>query len=131
MPRRNPRPNSKEVDATKKVVAELYESSRTIIQEFVDDGLVGGFRDIPMNVWYNALSSICALALRTPAIKGNERLQEAVVYQVMLMVIKNDLPVDDDVRATVLAVYERIAPTAIDVLIPGEGDCSCCAPFCG
>lgn len=129
MPRRDPRPNFTEVDATKKVVAELYESSRTAIKEFVDDGLVDGFKDIPMNVWYNALSSICALALRAPAIKGNERLQEAVVYQVMLMVIKHDLPVDDDVRATVLAVYESIAPTAIDVLIPGEGDCACCGPF--
>ena len=107
-------------------MTQLYENSRAVIKEFVDDGIVSGFADIPMNVWYNALSSICALALRIPSIQGNERLQEAIVYQVMLMIIENDLPVEEDVRRVVLAVYERIAPTAIAILLPGDGDCCGC-----
>ena len=129
MPRRDPRPTNREIADTKQVVDKLYKSSRTIIKEFVDDGLISGFRDIPMNVWYNALSSFCALAMRVPEIKNQERLQEAVVYQVMRLVILHDLPVDEDVRNIVLAVYERIAPTAIDILIPGEGDACCCCGF--
>lgn len=130
MPRRDPRPTDKEVANTKEVVAQLYRSCRTIIKEFVDDGLVSGFLDIPMNVWYNALSSVCALAMRVPEIRGQERLQEAVVYQVMRLIIIHDLPVNEDTRRTVLAVYERVAPTVIDVLIPGEGDCGCCGLLC-
>ena len=126
MPRRVPRPTKREITDTKQVVDDLYKNSRAIIKEFVDDGVVSGFRDIPMNVWYNALSSVCALAMRVPAIKNQERLQEAVVYQVMRLVILHDLPVDEEVRNIVLAVYERIAPTAIDILIPGEGDACCC-----
>ena len=126
MPKRNKRPSRHEDAATKELETQLYENSRAVIKEFVDDGIVSGFADIPMNVWYNALSSICALALRIPSIQGNERLQEAIVYQVMLMIIENDLPVEEDVRRAVLAVYERIAPTAIDILIPGDGDCCGC-----
>ena len=110
---------------TKAAVKDIYKNCRTIIVEFVEDGVVVGFRDIPIHVWYNALSAICALALRAPEIKGDERLQEAVVYQVMLMVIRHDLPIDDDAKKTVEGVYARVAPTIIDVLIPGKRGCGC------
>lgn len=114
----------------KRYVSQLYDSSRSIIKEFVEDGLLSGFKDIPMNVWYNALSSICALAFRIPEISGNEKLQEAIVYQVMLKVLQNDIPIDnEDTIATVIMVYKRVAPTVIDVLIPGKDDC--CAGCCG
>ena len=109
---------------TKAIVTKLYESSRVIVEEFLQDGLREGFNDIPTHIWYNALSSICSLAFRIPEITKNERLQEAVVYQVMLMVIQNDVPVDTATKDAILAAYTNIGPMIIDALIPGEkGHC--------
>ena len=110
----------------KQIVSALYTNCRVIIQEFVEDGRISGFTDIKINVWYNALSSICAIAMRVPEIKDNERLQEAVVYQVMRLILQRDIPIDDGARRTVIEIYDRIAPTIIDILIPGERTCGCC-----
>jgi len=111
------------------LIDRIYSSSKIIITEFVEDGVVSGFKDIPMIVWYNALSSLCALALRIPEIKGNEKLQEKVVYETMLRVLQNDVPLDNKQRTTALNIYKRVAPTVIDVLIPGKDDLTCCGCF--
>ena len=117
-------------DEIKTLVEKLYSNSRTIIEEFLEDGLVSGFKDIPMVVWYNVLSSLCALVMRMTDILGNEKLQEAVVYQTMLMILSNDIPLEKNQRNTAIAVYKRVAPTVIDVLIPGTDDCLYKACFC-
>jgi hypothetical protein len=119
----------------KALVEKLYSNSRNIIQEFLEDGLVSGFKDIPMVVWFNVLSSLCALAMRMIDILGNEKLQEAVVYQTMLMILSNDVPLEQDQRSMAISVYKRVAPTVIDILIPGKDDClykvCCCLPKLG
>ena len=106
------------LDAT---VTTVYDSCRSIIAEFVEDGGLGGFADIPMNVWYNALSSICALVMRMPELRSSERMQERVVFLVMLRIIQRDLPVSDATRATVEGIYRGVAPPIIDAIIPGQG----------
>jgi len=111
------------------LVNRIYTNSRLIITEFIEDGVVNGFKDIPMIVWYNALSSLSALALRIPEIKGNEKLQEKVVYQTMLRVLRDDVPLENEQRETALSVYKNVAPTVIDVLIPGKNDLTCCGCF--
>jgi len=116
-------------EVIQEIVQTLYNNSKLIITEFVEDGVESGFKDIPMIVWYNALSSLCALALRLPQIKGNEKLQEAVVYKTMLMVLTKDVPMDDGQREAALTIYKGLAPTVIDVLIPGKDDCKCCGCF--
>jgi hypothetical protein len=105
-----------DIDTT---VTRVYDSCRTIISEFVADGGVGGFTDIPMNVWYNALTSICALVMRMPALRRSERLQERVVFLVMLRIVQRDLPVSDDTRRTIEGIYRGVAPPIIDAIIPG------------
>ena len=111
------------------IIDRIYTNSRLIITEFVEDGAESGFKKIPMIVWYNALSSLCALALRLPEIKDNERLQEAVVYKTMLRVLNEDVPMADEQRDAALIIYKGLAPTVIDVLIPGKDDCKCCGCF--
>ena len=111
------------------IVDRIYTNSRLIITEFVEDGAESGFKKIPMIVWYNALSSLCALALRLPEIKDNERLQEAVVYKTMLRVLNEDVPMADEQRDAALIIYKGLAPTVIDVLIPGKDDYKCCGCF--
>ena len=102
------------------IIKKLYDNSRTIIKEFVDDGLEAGFDNISMIAWYNAISSLCALALRLPEIKNDEKLAEQVVYDTMLIILKNDVPMGDDQKSLILKTYKNIAPTIIDVLIPGS-----------
>ncbi len=109
------------------IVQKLYTSSKTITKEFIEDGVALGFKDIPMIVWYNAISSICALALRMPYIAGNEKLQEDIVYKTMLLILTNDVPIEKSQRDGVIAIYKSIAPTIIDVLIPGKDGYKC---FC-
>lgn len=128
MPRKL-RHKKEDADAVKAHVRDVYEGARGVIQEFVDDGSASKFLEIPMNVWFNLLSSVCALVLRLDDIKGQEKLQEAVVYEVVLCIIANDLPVDDGTRETVVGVYKKVAPTVIDYLIPGEHGCGC-LPCC-
>ena len=111
------------------IVDKLYTNSKLIIAEFVEDGVESGFKDIPMIVWYNALSSLCALALRVPEIKENEKLQEAVVYKTMLRMLSEDVPMEDGQRDAAVIIYKGLAPTVIDVLIPGKDDCKCCGCF--
>ena len=111
------------------IVEKLYTNSKLIIAEFVEDGVESGFKNIPMIVWYNALSSLCALALRVPKIKENEKLQEAVVYKTMLRVLSEDVPMEDGQRDAALTIYQTMAPTVIDVLIPGKGDSAYCGCF--
>ena len=102
------------------IVKKLYENSLTIIKEFIDGGMEDGFDDISLVVWYNAISSLCALALRLPEIKNKEKLAEQVVYDTMLIILKNDVPMSEDQKSLVLKTYKNIAPTIIDVLIPGS-----------
>lgn len=105
--------------STNVIVKKLYENSRIIIKEFVEDGKEAGF-EVSMIVWYNAISSLCALALRLPEIKDDEKLAEQVVYDTMLMILENDVPMSEDQKSLVLKTYKNIAPTIIDVLIPGS-----------
>jgi hypothetical protein len=116
-------------EVIQEIAQTLYSNCRLIITEFVEDGVESGFKDIPMIVWYNALSSLCALALRLPQVKGNEMLQEAVVYKTMLMVLTKDVPMDDGQREAALTIYEGLASSVIDVLIPGKDDCNYCGCF--
>ena len=117
-------------DKINTLVNRIYSNGKVIITEFIEDGVVTGFKDIPMIVWYNALSSLCALALRIPEIKDNEKLQEKVVYKTMLRVLQEDVPLKDNQRKTALSLYKSMAPTVIDVLIPGKNDMCCgCLPF--
>lgn len=116
-------------ELVQEIVDKLYTNSKLIITEFLEDGVESGFKDIPMIVWYNALSSLCALALRIPEIKQNEKLQEAVVYKTMLRVLSDDVPMEDGQRDAALTIYKGLAPTVIDVLIPGKDDCKCCGCF--
>ena len=116
-------------ERVQEIVDKLYTNSKLIITEFLEDGVESGFKDIPMIVWYNALSSLCALALRIPEIKQNEKLQEAVVYKTMLRVLSDDVPMEDGQRDAALTIYKGLAPTVIDVLIPGKDDCKCCGCF--
>jgi hypothetical protein len=129
------RNTEEQIKALEALVEKLYSNSRNIIQEFLEDGLVSGFKDIPMVVWFNVLSSLCALAMRMIDILGNEKLQEAVVYQTMLMILSNDVPLEQDQRSMAISVYKRVAPTVIDILIPGKDDClykvCCCLPKLG
>lgn len=111
------------------IVDRIYTNGRLIITEFVEDGAKSGFKKIPIIVWYNALSSLCALALRLPEIKDNERLQEVVVYKTMLKVLNEDVPMADEQRDTAIIIYKGLAPTVIDVLIPGKDDYKCCGCF--
>ena len=110
------------------IVKKLYENSGTIIKEFVDDGMEDGFDNISMIMWYNAISSLCALVRRFPEIKGKEKLAEKVVYDTMLMILKNDIPMDKDHHMLALKAYKSLAPTVIDVLIPGSMPKCCCFP---
>lgn len=119
-----------DAEKVKEHVEAVYKNARFVITEFVEDCAVSTFLDVPMNVWYNLLSSLSAMVLRIGDIKDSERLQEAVVYQVGYLIVCNDLPVDDDARKTVVKVYEAVAPTAIDILIPGEGGHCGCLPCC-
>ncbi len=111
------------------IIDEIYNNSNRIIIEFLEDGVVSGFKNIPIIVWYNIISSFCALTLRVPEIKNNEKLQERVVYEIMLKVICNHVPFENGKRDTVLYLYVNIAPTVMDVLIPGKDDCKCCCCF--
>ena len=91
------------------IVKKLYENSSIIIKEFVDDGLENGFDDISMVVWYNTLSSLCALSYRLPEIKGNEKLSE-------------------NQKRMALKTYKSVGPTIIDIMIPGSIPNCCCFP---
>jgi len=102
------------------IVKKLYENSSSIIKEFVDDGKEEGFDNISMIVWYNTISSLCALAKRLPEIKDKEKLAEQVVYDTMLIILKNDVPMSEDQKSLVLKSYKSLAPTIIDVMIPGS-----------
>lgn len=130
MPRQHLSSTAVCTDRIKKIVTDVHKSCKPIIKEFVEDGVVDSFKSIPAHVWYNAISSICALVIRVGEIKGNEVMQEAVVYQTMLLILREDLPIDEGTKRTLISVYETVAPTVIDVLIPGEDDLlgCCCIP---
>ena len=123
------RPEPTFEDIVEDLVNKLCNNSKTIIAEFVEDGAKSEFEDIPMLVWYNALSSLCALASRLNEIKESERLQEAVVYKTMLMILTNNIDMNHVRRETVINLYKKLAPTVIDILIPGKDEhCRCCIP---
>ena len=122
---------SKVVDTAQveKYVGAIYDNSRHIIKEFIEDGLVEGFTDIRPQVWINMISSICGLAFKIPEIRGNEKLQEAIVYKVGERIIKHDVP--EEYRKHVYKYYVSYSPSVIDWLIPNpNGPCGGCFPCC-
>jgi len=119
--------NSKVIasEQVQKYVGEIYDSSRHIIKEFIDDGILEGFTNIRPQVWVNMLSSVCGLAFKIPEIRGNEKLQEAIVYKVGERIIANDIPAD--YREDVLKYYKGYGRSVIDFLIPNpDAPCGCC-----
>ena len=103
-----------------KSITDLYSSARYIIKEFVEDGLISGFKDIPQLVWYNLLSSLCSMVKRFDSIKNNEKLKELVVFKTVRMIIEKDIPINQKDKKKVLDIFDKIAPSIIDVLIPGQ-----------
>ena len=103
-----------------KSIADLYSSARHIIKEFVEDGLISGFKDIPQLVWYNLLSSLCSMVRRFDSIKNNEKLKELVVFKTVRIIIEKDIPINQKDKKNVLDIFDKIAPSIIDVLIPGH-----------
>ena len=86
----------------------------------MEDGLISGFKDIPQLVWYNLLSSLCSMVKRFDSIKNNEKLKELVVFKTVRMIIEKDIPISQKDKKKVLDIFDKIAPSIIDVLIPGQ-----------
>ena len=101
-------------------ITKLYSSARHIIKEFVEDGLISGSTDIPQLVWYNLLSSLCSMVKRFDSIKNDEKLKELVVFETVRMIIEKDIPISKKEKKDVLDIFDKIAPSIIDVLIPGH-----------
>ena len=118
--------NNEAVDQARDLVAEsiekLYDSSREIITEFMEDGLISGFKDIDQLTWYNLLSSLCAIVRRFDLIKDDEKTKELVVFKTIQLVIEKDIPIDGKTKKDVLNVFNTVAPSIIDILIPGKVD---------
>ena len=101
-------------------IIELHTTSKNIINEFIEDGLVSGFKDIDKLTWYSFISSLCVIVRRFDEIKNNEKAKETVVFKTIRLIIENDIPINDKTKNDVLKVFDTIAPSIIDVLIPGE-----------
>ena len=101
-------------------IIELHTTSKNIINEFIEDGLVSGFKDIDKLTWYNFISSLCVIVRRFDEIKNDEKTKEIIVFKTIRLIIENDIPINDKTKNDVLKVFDTIAPSIIDVLIPGE-----------
>ena len=63
-------------------IIELHTTSKNIINEFIEDGLVSGFKDIDKLTWYNFISSLCVIVRRFDEIKNSdvqEKLKDIVI----------------------------------------------------
>ena len=118
--------NLDSIDESRDIVAEsielLYNSSRKIIKEFKEDGLISGFKDIDQLTWYNLVSSLCVIVRRFDLIQDDEKTKELVVFKTIELIIKNHIPIDEKIKADVLKVFNTVVPSIIDILIPGKGD---------
>ena len=101
-------------------IIELHTTSKNIINEFIEDGLVSGFKDIDKLTWYNFISSLCVIVRRFNEIKNNEKAKETVVFKTIRLIIEKDIPIDEKKKKDVLKIFDTIAPSIIDVLIPGK-----------
>ena len=101
-------------------IIELHTTSKNIINEFIEDGLVSGFKDIDKLTWYSFISSLCVIVRRFNEIKNNEKAKETVVFKTIRLIIEKDIPIDEKKKKDVLKIFDTIAPSIIDVLIPGE-----------
>ena len=101
-------------------IIELHTTSKNIINEFIEDGLVSGFKDIDKLTWYSFISSLCVIVRRFDEIKNNEKAKETVVFKTIRLIIEKDIPIDEKKKKDVLKIFDTIAPSIIDVLIPGK-----------
>ena len=101
-------------------IIELHTTSKNIINEFIEDGLVSGFKDIDKLTWYNFISSLCVIVRRFDEIKNNEKAKETVVFKTIRLIIEKDIPIDVKKKKDILKIFDTIAPSIIDVLIPGK-----------
>ena len=62
-------------------IIELHTTSKNIINEFIEDGLVSGFKDIDKLTWYNFISSLCVIVRRFDEIKNDEKTKEIIVFK--------------------------------------------------
>tara|TARA_Y100000780_G_scaffold215616_1_gene218283 strand:- start:7 stop:456 length:450 start_codon:yes stop_codon:yes gene_type:complete len=107
-------------DVISDTITKLHTASKKIIDEFIEDGLVSGFKDIDKLTWYNFISSLCVIVRRFDEIKNDEKTKEIIVFKTIRLIIENDIPINDKTKNDVLKVFDTIAPSIIDVLIPGE-----------
>jgi len=75
-------------------IIELHTTSKNIINEFIEDGLVSGFKDIDKLTWYSFISSLCVIVRRFDEIKNNEKAKETVVFKTIRLIIEKDIPID-------------------------------------
>ena len=107
-------------DVISDTITKLHTASKKIIDEFIEDGLVSGFKDIDKLTWYNFISSLCVIVRRFNEIKNNEKAKETVVFKTIRLIIEKDIPIDVKKKKDILKIFDTIAPSIIDVLIPGE-----------
>lgn len=107
-------------DVISDTITKLHTSSKKIIDDFIEDGLVSSFKDIDKLTWYNFISSLCVIVRRFDEIKNDEKTKEIIVFKTIRLIIENDIPINDKTKNDVLKVFDTIAPSIIDVLIPGE-----------
>tara|TARA_B100000586_G_C20080053_1_gene414939 strand:+ start:677 stop:1126 length:450 start_codon:yes stop_codon:yes gene_type:complete len=107
-------------DVISDAINKLHTASKKIVDEFIEDGLVSSFKDIDKLTWYNFISSLCVIVRRFDEIKNNEKAKETVVFKTIRLIIEKDIPIDEKKKKDVLKIFDTIAPSIIDVLIPGK-----------
>ena len=107
-------------DVISDAINKLHTASKKIVDEFIEDGLVSGFKDIDKLTWYSFISSLCVIVRRFDEIKNNEKAKETVVFKTIRLIIEKDIPIDVKKKKDILKIFDTIAPSIIDVLIPGK-----------
>ena len=112
------------------IVNEMYDSVKPLVQEFIKDGELTNFKEIKQVTWFNLISSLAAVVMRIDSIKNDEKLMEAVLYQLILKIIKNELPINEETKSLVLNSFKLIGPKTIDFIIPNpNAGCGKCHLF--
>ena len=107
------------------IVDEIYDNLVPLTKDFIEKCQESNFKDITKLDWMNLVTTLASSVMRIDKIKGNEKLIEAVLYQLILRVIK-DLPIDDnETRESVLVSFRLFGPQVIDIIVPPPGGHGC------
>jgi len=114
---------------------QVYEDNRNSINNVIKNGFTEDFKNINYTVWLVFVTKIMHVLEKYRTLTGDEK--KGVLMETCVIIIKRELPVDNELKILLEAIIRKVFPEIIDSVIDLTkkihtklNSCSCYKKLC-